>query len=230
MLKGSSAQFLSKPKFLPPRKPHWTRCFGQEPFPLPPPQRAACLVSSLAGGPSFSVRRMDPGLPSTSTPSILKRLERTWKGNLFGLILLISSTFHCFPWDGLLQLPPQAESAFLKGRWPLGPAPPAPPPLRRQRGEGAVSQGGESTFTHQTLYPESTQGKWKGETPKLDKGERGWWLRMKISAPRGHLMWGGGRSAKNRKGVISPSPKLLPPPRRLQWCSEAREGLWGVKG
>ena len=46
----------------------------------------------------------------------------------------------------------------------------------------------------------------------------------------GSLDVGGGRSAKNRKGVISPSPKLLPPPRRLQWCSEAREGLWGVKG
>lgn len=62
-----------------------------------------------------------------------------------------------------------------------------------------MSQGGESTFTHQTLYPESTQGKWKGETPKLDKGERGWWLRMKISAPRGHLMWGGGALGKEQE-------------------------------
>lgn len=81
---------------------------------------------------------MDPGLPSTSTPSILRPVARTWKGNLFGLILLISSPFHYFPWDGLWPLP-QTKSALLKGRRSLSPA---PPNIRSKLAEGADLWGG----------------------------------------------------------------------------------------
>lgn len=69
--------------------------------------------------------------------SVLKSVERMLKGNLFGLILLISSTFYYFPWDGLCRLP-QAKSALLKGRRSLSPA----SPNMSKLGEGADLWGG----------------------------------------------------------------------------------------
>lgn len=54
----------------------------------------------------MGVQRMALGVPSTSTPSIVKRWrEPGRKGNLFDLILFISSAFYYFPWDGLCLLP-----------------------------------------------------------------------------------------------------------------------------
>lgn len=63
---GTSAQFASRPTLCP-FTPHWTLWLGQEPFHVPPPQRAACFYPLR--GLRLDVQKMDPGLPSTSTPS-----------------------------------------------------------------------------------------------------------------------------------------------------------------
>lgn len=76
--------------------------------------------------------------PLPPLPPIHKSVERTSKGNLFGLILLISSTFHYFPWDSLRPLP-QAKPALLEGRRYLSLA---LPQMRGKLGEGVgLSRG-----------------------------------------------------------------------------------------
>lgn len=106
------------------------------------------LASSLAfEGAVWVSKEWTQASPLPPPPPIHKSVERTSKGNLFGLILLISSTFHYFPWDSL-WLFPQAKAALWEARRsfrlarPIGEA---------SWGGGLMDPGGRSSFTRQTF-------------------------------------------------------------------------------
>jgi hypothetical protein len=97
-------------------------------------------------------------------PPIQKSVARTSKGDLFGLILLIFSTFHYFPWDNLRPVP-QAKCA-------RGEEVPRPCPSKEKPagGGGRFTKVEGFSFTQQTLRTGSKR-RIEKETPKQDKRE-----------------------------------------------------------
>lgn len=102
-------------------------------------------------------------------PPIHKSVERTSKGNLFGLILLISSTFHYFPWDSFSLLP-QERSAFLQER--RSPSP-ALPNMRSKLGGGGWFIKGHALLPIRPYKLKANRKIGKGNSRTGQKGKVG---------------------------------------------------------